>query len=103
MFYAAFNSISVISRRQLTLLMLSWVSPVLGWALSEKKLYGTVYLVSETFYKVIYVKYIYIFFFLSFSFSETQTSVVYVLLWLWYLHRSSHHLPHHFLHVQVSV
>ena len=29
-FYAAFNSISVISRRQLTLLMLSWVSPVLG-------------------------------------------------------------------------
>ena len=33
MFYAAFNSISVISRRQLTLFMLSWVSPVLGWAL----------------------------------------------------------------------
>ena len=32
-FYVAFNSISVISRRQLTLLMLSWVSPVLGWAL----------------------------------------------------------------------
>ena len=32
-FYAAFNSISVISRRQLTLFMLSWVSPVLGWAL----------------------------------------------------------------------
>ena len=30
-FYAAFNSISVISRRQLTLFMLSWVSPVLGW------------------------------------------------------------------------
>ena len=29
-FYAAFNSISVISRRQLTLFMLSWVSPVLG-------------------------------------------------------------------------
>ena len=27
------NSISVISRRQLTLFMLSWVSPVLGWAL----------------------------------------------------------------------
>ena len=33
MFYAAFNSISVISRRQFTLFMLSWVSPVLGWAL----------------------------------------------------------------------
>ena len=32
-FYAAFNSISVISRRQFTLFMLSWVSPVLGWAL----------------------------------------------------------------------
>ena len=32
-FYAAFNSISVISQRQLTLFMLSWVSPVLGWAL----------------------------------------------------------------------
>ena len=32
-FYAAFNSISAISRRQLTLFMLSWVSPVLGWAL----------------------------------------------------------------------
>ena len=32
-FYAAFNSISVISRRQLALFMLSWVSPVLGWAL----------------------------------------------------------------------
>ena len=32
-FYAAFNSMSVISRRQLTLFMLSWVSPVLGWAL----------------------------------------------------------------------
>ena len=32
-FYAAFNTISVISRRQLTLFMLSWVSPVLGWAL----------------------------------------------------------------------
>ena len=32
-FYAFFNSISVISRRQLTLFMLSWVSPVLGWAL----------------------------------------------------------------------
>ena len=32
-FYAAFNSISVISRRQLTLFMLSWVSPVPGWAL----------------------------------------------------------------------
>ena len=32
-FYAAFNSISVISRGQLTLFMLSWVSPVLGWAL----------------------------------------------------------------------
>ena len=32
-YYAAFNSISVISRRQLTLFMLSWVSPVLGWAL----------------------------------------------------------------------
>ena len=32
-FYAAFNSISVISRRQLTLFMLSWVSPVLGLAL----------------------------------------------------------------------
>ena len=31
--YATFNSISVISRRQLTLFMLSWVSPVLGWAL----------------------------------------------------------------------
>ena len=30
-FYAAFNSISVISRRQFTLFMLSWVSPVLGW------------------------------------------------------------------------
>ena len=34
-FYAAFNSISVISRRQLTLFMLSWVSPVLGWALKS--------------------------------------------------------------------
>ena len=32
-FYAAFNSITVISRRQLTLFMLSWDSPVLGWAL----------------------------------------------------------------------
>ena len=32
-FYAAFDSISVISRRQLTLFMLSWVSPVLGRAL----------------------------------------------------------------------
>ena len=32
-FYTAFNSISVISWRQLTLFMLSWVSPVLGWAL----------------------------------------------------------------------
>ena len=32
-FYAAFNSISVISRRQLTLFVLSWVSPVLDWAL----------------------------------------------------------------------
>ena len=32
-FYAAFNSISVISRQQITLSMLSWVSPVLGWAL----------------------------------------------------------------------
>ena len=30
-FYAVFNSISVISRRQLTLFMSSWVSPVLGW------------------------------------------------------------------------
>ena len=30
-FYAACNSISVILRRQLTLFMLSWVSPVLGW------------------------------------------------------------------------
>ena len=30
-FYAAFNSISVLSRRQLTLLMSFWVSPVLGW------------------------------------------------------------------------
>ena len=30
LFYAAFNSISVISRRQLTLFMLSWVSPILG-------------------------------------------------------------------------
>ena len=30
-FYAAFNSISVISRRELTLFMLSWVSPVLGY------------------------------------------------------------------------
>ena len=30
-FYTAFNSISVISRRQLTLFMSSWVSPVLGW------------------------------------------------------------------------
>ena len=29
-FCAVFNSISVISRRQLTLFMLSWVSPVLG-------------------------------------------------------------------------
>ena len=28
-FYATFNSISVIPRRQLTLFMLSWVSPVL--------------------------------------------------------------------------
>ena len=34
-FYAAFNSISVISRRQLTLFMISWVSPVLGWALKS--------------------------------------------------------------------
>ena len=33
LFYAAFNSISVISQQQLTLFMLSWVSPVLGWAL----------------------------------------------------------------------
>ena len=32
-FYAVFNGISVISRQQLTLFMLSWVSPVLGWAL----------------------------------------------------------------------
>ena len=32
-FYATFNSISVISRQQLTLFMPSWVSPVLGWAL----------------------------------------------------------------------
>ena len=32
-FYAAFNSISVISRQQLTLFMLSCVSPVLGKAL----------------------------------------------------------------------
>ena len=32
-FYAAFNSISVISQRQLTLFMISWVSPVLGRAL----------------------------------------------------------------------
>ena len=32
-FYAAFNSISVISLRQLTLFMPSWVSPVRGWAL----------------------------------------------------------------------
>ena len=32
-FYAAFNSIPVILRRQLTLFMLSWVSPVLDWAL----------------------------------------------------------------------
>ena len=32
-FYAAFNSISVISRRPLTFFMLSWVSPVVGWAL----------------------------------------------------------------------
>ena len=32
-FYAAFHSISGISRRQLTLFMLCWVSPVLGWAL----------------------------------------------------------------------
>ena len=30
-FYAAFNNISVISRRQLTLFMPSWVSSVLGW------------------------------------------------------------------------
>ena len=30
-FYAAFNSISVISRRLLTLFMSSWVSLVLGW------------------------------------------------------------------------
>ena len=30
-FYATFNSISVISRPQFTLFMLSWVSPVLGW------------------------------------------------------------------------
>ena len=30
---APFNSISVISRQQLILFMLSWVSPVLGWAL----------------------------------------------------------------------
>ena len=30
-FYAAFNSISVISRRQLTLFMSSWVSSVIGW------------------------------------------------------------------------
>ena len=33
-FYATFNSISAISRRQFTLFMLSWVSPVLGWALN---------------------------------------------------------------------
>ena len=32
-FYAAFNIISVISWQQLTLFMLPWVSPVLGWAL----------------------------------------------------------------------
>ena len=32
-FNAAFNSISVISRQKLTLFMLSWVSPVLRWAL----------------------------------------------------------------------
>ena len=32
-FYATFNSISVISPQQLTLFMISWVSPVLGWAL----------------------------------------------------------------------
>ena len=32
-FYAAFNSILVLSRRQLTLFMLSWVSAVPGWAL----------------------------------------------------------------------
>ena len=32
-FYTAFNSIKVISRRQVTLFMLSWVSPVLGLAL----------------------------------------------------------------------
>ena len=32
-FYDIFNSISVISRQQLTLFMLSWVSPVLDWAL----------------------------------------------------------------------
>ena len=31
--YAAFNSISVISRRQLTLFMFSCVLPVLGWTL----------------------------------------------------------------------
>ena len=31
--YATFNSISVISRWQITLFMLYWVSPVLGWAL----------------------------------------------------------------------
>ena len=30
-FYATFNSISVISRQQITLFMSSWVSPVLGW------------------------------------------------------------------------
>ena len=30
-FYAAFNSISVISRQQITLFMSSWVSPVLSW------------------------------------------------------------------------
>ena len=35
-FYAAFNSISVISRRQLTLFMLSWVSPVLGQEVKVK-------------------------------------------------------------------
>ena len=33
LFYAAFNSISVVSQRQLKLIMLSWGSPVLGWAL----------------------------------------------------------------------
>ena len=45
-FYAAFNSISVISRRQLTLFMLFWVSPVLinflnEWNVNLKYLYWT--------------------------------------------------------------